>query len=133
LTDDPRTFFGDPNLSPVDATVKVLSSVFEHRFPGRVALRNRLSCGDYDKFYQNVFPGGTTNDGAAAVINAYNNATDRRNLFNQTDVIFTPRAGRHPAHRARRRRARPTGDRQLPLDGLLHVDRPVGDVGGRAD
>jgi catecholate siderophore receptor len=90
---DPRTFFGDPNLSPVDATVKVLSSVFEHRFPGRVALRNRLSYGDYDKFYQNVFPGGTTNDGAAAVINAYNNATDRRNLFNQTDVIFTPRAG----------------------------------------
>ena len=32
---DPRTFFGDPNLSPVEATVNVLSSVFEHRFEGR--------------------------------------------------------------------------------------------------
>jgi catecholate siderophore receptor len=88
------TFFGDPGNSPARATVNVFASAIEHRFGGGVMLRNRLSYGGYDKMYQNVYARETAAGGTTAVIAAYNNATDRRNLFNQTDVLLTARTGR---------------------------------------
>lgn len=90
---DPGTFFGDPSQSPAEATVHLISGVLEHRFNSRMTLRNRLSYGDYDKFYQNVFP-GAVNAGATVSISAYNNATSRQNLFNQTDLIVLAQTGR---------------------------------------
>src|SRR5690606_21085647 len=48
---------------------------------------NRTIWADYDKVYQNVFPGAVSADGASFTLAAYNNATARRNLFSQTDVI----------------------------------------------
>lgn len=91
---DASTFFGNPDLSNARVTVNVASSVLEHRVNGKVTLRNRISYGDYDKFYQNVFPGAVVPGGAAVNLSAYNNATVRRNLFNQTDVVITQGTGR---------------------------------------
>ena len=54
---DPSTFFGNPDASPVDATVDALDAVIEHAFSDDLSLRNHLRWADYDKFYQNVFPG----------------------------------------------------------------------------
>ncbi|MBA2303275.1 MAG: TonB-dependent receptor [Acidobacteria bacterium] len=85
------TFFGDPAKSRSEATVSLLASVLEHRFTDRVTLRNRVSYGVYDKFYQNVFPGGVNAAGTSVSLSAYNNATDRRNLFSQTDLIARSR------------------------------------------
>ena len=91
---DPSTFFGDPTRSNADVTVNVFSSVLEHRFGGGILLRNRTSYGDYDKFYQNVFPGAVNAAGTTVSISAYNNATQRQNFFNQADVIVSKRTGR---------------------------------------
>ena len=91
---DPGTFFGDPTQSPTHATVNLVSGLLEHRFTSRVTLRNRLSYGDYDKFYQNVFPGAVNAAGTTVAISAYNNATARQNLFNQTDLIVATQTGR---------------------------------------
>ena len=91
---DPGTFFGDPTRSPTDATVNLVSGLLEHRFNPRVTLRNRLSYGDYDKFYQNVFPGAVNAAGTTVAISAYNNATTRHNVFNQTDLIVSAQTGR---------------------------------------
>ncbi|RPH57665.1 MAG: TonB-dependent siderophore receptor, partial [Acidobacteria bacterium] len=91
---DASTFFGNPDDSHADATVNVLSSVLEHKLGDRVTLRNRISYGDYDKFYQNVFPGTVNAAGTTVSLSAYNDATRRRNLFNQTDVIISRRTGR---------------------------------------
>lgn len=88
------TFFGDAAQSPTHATVNLLASVLEHRFGNEATLRNRVSYGVYDKFYQNVFPGAVSADGTLVRISAYNNATDRQNLFNQTDLVLRPRTGR---------------------------------------
>jgi catecholate siderophore receptor len=88
------TFFGDPSQSPTHATVNLLSSLVEHRFGPRITVRNRLSYGDYDKFYQNVFPGAVNAAATSVAINAYHNATNRQNLFNQTDLIVSARTGR---------------------------------------
>ena len=90
---DPSTFFGDPTQSPTNATVNLLAAVVEHRFNNMVTLRNRVSYGVYDKFYQNVFPGPVNADGTHVRISAYNNATDRQNLFNQTDLVLRARTG----------------------------------------
>jgi catecholate siderophore receptor len=91
---DSRTFFGDPSRSPADATVNLLSGLLEHRPNSRMTLRNRLSYGDYDKFYQNVFPGAVNAAGTAVAISAYNHATTRQNFFNQTDLIVSAQTGR---------------------------------------
>jgi catecholate siderophore receptor len=88
------TFFGDPSQSPTHATVNLVSSLVEHRFGSRVTFRNRLSYGDYDKFYQNVFPDAVNAAATTVAISAYNNATTRQNLFNQTDLIVSAQTGR---------------------------------------
>ncbi len=51
-----RTFFGDPDQSFARADVHLASVAFEHRFGEGLTLRNRTQLGDYDKFYQNVYP-----------------------------------------------------------------------------
>jgi catecholate siderophore receptor len=90
---DQSTFFGDPTRSDVNVTVNVFSALLEHRFGGGVLFRNRTSYGDYDKFYQNVFPGAVNAAGTTVSISAYNNATERQNFFNQADVIVSKSTG----------------------------------------
>ena len=87
------TFFGNPDDSHVRADVNLLSGVVEHQ-AGRFNIRNRTQFGDYDKFYQNYVPGAVTADKSRVAISAYNNATKRRNFFNQTDLTFTAATGR---------------------------------------
>lgn len=86
---DESTFFGDPDRSPTDATVKAFNALVERDLGNGVTLRNRTRYADYDKFYQNVFPGAVNAAGTTVSISAYNNATQRENLFNQTDLIFS--------------------------------------------
>jgi catecholate siderophore receptor len=87
-------FFGDPTSSPVRATVNLASAAVEHRVSGATMLRSRVGYGVYDKFYQNVFPGAVNAAGTSVSISAYNNATDRTNLFSQTDLVVSRWTGR---------------------------------------
>ncbi len=89
-TDD-STFFGDPTISPTHATVNLATVVLDHAFNDDVRIRNRTLYADYDKFYQNVFPGAIS--GSTVAITAYNNEQLRENLFNQTDLTFSAETG----------------------------------------
>ena len=92
---DVSTFFGDASLSTTFVTVNALTAAVDHRIGSGLLLRNRTRFADYDKFYQNVFPGAAVSaDGTTTTLSAYNNATQRRNLFNQTDLTFTTYSGR---------------------------------------
>ncbi len=85
---DPSTFFGDPDLSNSDSTVDAVTAAIEHQFGNGLVLRNRFRFAEYDKFYQNVFP-GAVNDAATTVsLAAYNQATQRETIFNQTDLNY---------------------------------------------
>jgi len=86
---DESTFFGDPAQSPTNATVNQGSVVIDHAFNDNVAIRNRTMYADYDKFYQNVFPGAVDALAGTVAITAYNNEQLRENLFNQTDLTFS--------------------------------------------
>jgi len=94
LDTDPSTFFGKADDSAANVTVHTVSSIVEHSFGGRATLRSRTSYAEYDKFYQNVFPGAVNADAAAVSLSAYNNDTLRQNLFNQTDLLLTRTTGR---------------------------------------
>ncbi len=93
VASDPATFFGNPDSSESTATVDAGTAFLSAELPGGVALRNRTRLAGYDKFYQNVFPGAVTADGQSVAITAYNNATDRTNLFNQTDLNWRTSTG----------------------------------------
>ena len=84
---DPSTFFGDPDRSRADVDVDAFSLLLEHDFANGLNVRNRTRIARYDKFYQNVFPGAVFGNDTVA-IQAYNNATQRDNSFNQTDLTL---------------------------------------------
>ena len=88
-----KTFFGDPDDSFAKADVHVLGFAVEHSFGEGLTLRNRTQYGDYDKFYQNIYP-TNLNEGAGTVtLGAYNQRNDRQNLFSQTDLIWESKLG----------------------------------------
>lgn len=91
-----ETYFGDPSNSHVRAGVNLTSAVIDHE-AGRFNVHNRTMFGDYDRFYQNYVPGAVTPDKTQVSISSYNNATRRRNFFNQTDVTCTAATG-HVTH-----------------------------------
>ena len=63
-----------------------------------MTIRNRTLVGNYDRFYQNFVPGAVTADRTQVALTAYNNATERTNVFNQTDVTYAACHRPRPAH-----------------------------------
>ena len=86
-------FYGNPADSQVRATVNFLSASFEHQ-TGSLNICNRTLFGDYDRSYQNYVPGAVNAAQTLVSLTAYNNATQRRNFFNQTDLTCAVSAGK---------------------------------------
>ena len=93
LDTDPSTFFGDPNRSDATVDVDAINALIEHNVGDDAFLRNRTRLADYDKFYQNVFPGAVDGARTTVAINAYNNGTQRQTFINQTDFIWGASTG----------------------------------------
>ena len=89
---DISTFFGNPDLSFVHAQVNLASAVIDHQI-GKLNIRNHTLFGDYDRMYQNFVPGSVNGDETRVNLSAYNNATRRRNIFNQTDLTYSAKTG----------------------------------------
>lgn len=85
-------FYGNPADSHVEATVHLATLGVTHAI-GNLRLRNVTLFGDYDRFYQNYVPGAANSAGTLVALTAYNNATQRRNTFNQTDVTYVAANG----------------------------------------
>lgn len=88
LDTDVKTFFGNPELSVAETNVHTVDALIEHEITDAVTIRNRSRFADYDKFYQNVFPGAVNAAGTQVSLAAYNHAIQRQNLLNQTDLLF---------------------------------------------
>jgi len=86
------TFYGNPDDSHVRANANLFTGSIDRQF-GKLPLRSRLMYGDYDRFYQNYVPGAANTAGTLVTLTAYNNATKRRNLFDQTDLIYDFKTG----------------------------------------
>jgi catecholate siderophore receptor len=90
---DISTFYGNPDDSRVRFHVNLGTANISHQ-AGRASIRNRTMFGDYDRFYQNYVPGVVTADQSEVSLSAYNNATQRRNIFNQTDFTYSANTGK---------------------------------------
>ncbi|MDQ6633463.1 MAG: TonB-dependent siderophore receptor [Gemmatimonadota bacterium] len=90
---DQATFFGDPDASRAHARVDAAGITYERQL-GPVQLRNATRGVHYDKFYQNVYAGSAVSRVNGRLdLSAYNNATRRANLFNQTDLTASAVTG----------------------------------------
>ncbi|MFZ6799089.1 TonB-dependent receptor [Undibacterium sp. Di24W] len=85
---DSSVFFGNAALSPTSSRVDAFTALIDHDLGNGYTLRNRTRYADYDKFYQNVYPGAVNTARTSVALSAYNNATQRQNFFNQTDLTF---------------------------------------------
>ena len=86
-------FFGQRDSSYATTQVHSGSIVIDHSFGSRFSIRSHTRAAQYDKFYQNVFPGALDPTGQSVTLSAYNNGTGRRNLFNQTDATLLVATG----------------------------------------
>ena len=85
----PSTFFGNPDLNYALVDAHIATAVVNHDTDSGLNIRNSSRYAHYDKFYQNIFPGGAVNAAGTSVnLSAYNNETDRQNIFNQTDLTY---------------------------------------------
>lgn len=80
------TFFGNAAQSEARSTVDSFAAILDHNLGEGTDLKNSFRVTHYDKFYQNVYPGSAVASNGTLSISAYNNANDRTNVFNQTDV-----------------------------------------------
>ena len=83
-------FFGDPEDSFSRAKVHLATLGVEHALSEELTVRNRTLFGDYDKFYQNIYPNGPATGGQFR-LSAYSDETQRENLFSQTDFVWENR------------------------------------------
>lgn len=87
------TFFGNPDESRVRARVNLASAVIDHQL-GNLNIHNRTLLGAYRRFYQNFVPGTVNAEETRVNLSAYNNATRRKNIFNQTDLTYAATTGK---------------------------------------
>jgi catecholate siderophore receptor len=90
-------FFGSPVYNNTYADVQTGMAVIEHDFGNGLTVKNSSMYADFNRAYQNFYPGGSvTLPGGAFIYNAYNHTTNRENAFNQTDFIYKTMTG--PVH-----------------------------------
>ena len=87
------TFWGNAAQSPNETDTHAFNALVEHEFNNGVTLRNRLRYADYDKYYQNVYITRAMQNDGNVRIGAYRDETERENLINQTDLLYTLHTG----------------------------------------
>ena len=90
---DPGKFFGNAGQSRAKSYVDGAYAILDHDFGGGWQLKNSFRVTDYDKYYQNVYPGSAVDAAGNLTLSAYNNSNDRTNVFNQTDLTRKFSAG----------------------------------------
>lgn len=92
LTGFDSVFFGDPDLSYAKVNAHTATATAERQLGAGFTIRNRLAYGEYEKFYQNVFA-STAATATSLNLAGYNSSNNRKNLFNQTDLILDGSVG----------------------------------------
>src|ERR1700716_1929106 len=86
-------FFGSPIYNNTYADVQTGMAVIEHDFGSGLTVKNSSMYADFNRAYQNVYPGSSVAANGTFSYNAYNHITNRENAFNQTDFIYKTMTG----------------------------------------
>jgi catecholate siderophore receptor len=93
------TCFCSPLYNGTHVDVQTVMASVEHDFGNGLTVKNQTLYASYLRGYRNVYPGNGALSGAVnstdTVMNlaAYENATNRNNLFNQTDFTYKTMTG----------------------------------------
>jgi catecholate siderophore receptor len=96
---DVSTFFGSPVYNGTHADVQTAMAFIEHDFGNGLSVKNATVYAAYLRGYRNIYPGNGPLSGAvdpadtAMNLAAYQNATNRNNVFNQTDFTYKTMTG----------------------------------------
>jgi catecholate siderophore receptor len=85
-------FFGGPAYNNTHADVQTGMAVVEHDFGNGLTVKNSSLFADFNRGYQNVYPGSSVANGTFSY-NAYNHTTNRENAVNQTDFTYKTMTG----------------------------------------
>lgn len=86
VASDPALFFGDPANSFNGVDVDALTLRLDRQFTPSFKFSSQLHYALYKKYYQNVFAGGTADDGANVLLLGYYRAARRANLLYQGEL-----------------------------------------------
>jgi catecholate siderophore receptor len=90
-------FFGSPIYNNTYADVQTTMAVIDHDFGNGLTVKNSTMYADFNRGYTNVYPGSAatvTGPGTGTMnLSAYQNTTNRENLFNQTDFTYKTYTG----------------------------------------
>ena len=90
-------FFGSPIYNNTYADVQRTMAVIDHDFGNGLTVKNSTMYADFNRGYTNVYPGSaatvTGPDTGQMTLSAYQNTTNRENLFNQTDFTYKAYTG----------------------------------------
>jgi catecholate siderophore receptor len=93
------TFFGSPIYNGTYANVHTVMNSVEPDFGNGLSVKNATMFASYLRGYRNIYPGnglllGAVNPAQTSMnLAAYENATNRNNLFNQTDFTYKTMTG----------------------------------------
>lgn len=86
---DLTAFYGSPNYNVARANVNTFMAVIDHDFGNGLTAKNSMIVADYQKFYQNVYPGSAVDPVTNLFTrSAYQHWTNRQNIVDQTDVFY---------------------------------------------
>jgi catecholate siderophore receptor len=86
-------FFGSPIYNNTYVDAQIGTAVIEHDFGNGLTVKNSTLYADYNRAYQNVYPGSSVSAAGTFNYNAYNHVTNRENAINQTDFIYKTMTG----------------------------------------
>lgn len=91
---DLTAFFGSPTYNVAASDVQTTMAKIEHDFENGLTVKNQTLYADYNRHYQNIYPGSAVNASQTAFnYSAYNNITNRENAINQTDFTYKTATG----------------------------------------
>lgn len=91
---DLTAFFGSPTYNAAASDVQTTMARIEHDFENGLTVKNQTLYADYNRHYQNIYPGGAVNASQTSFnYSAYNNTTNRENAINQTDFTYKTATG----------------------------------------
>ena len=100
-------FFGSPIYNNTYADVQTGLAVVEHDFGNGLTVKNSSMYADFNRAYQNVYPGSSVAASDTFNYSAYSHTTNRENAFNQTDFIYKTVTGPISSHLCVRNGIRP--------------------------
>jgi catecholate siderophore receptor len=86
-------FFGSPIYNNTYVDAQIGTAVIEHDFGGGLTVKNSTLYADYNRAYQNVYPGSSVSAAGTFNYNAYTHVTNRENAIDQTDFIYKTMTG----------------------------------------